>query len=188
MAVTWPFFVALLLIGEPLLRVFGEGYTAGADTLAVLCGAMLLATLCGDVDVLLIMSGRTLWSMANMCVSLAVNVGLDLILIPEYGILGAAIGWATAIVLKNVLALIQIALLFRLSPAGREAAIVAGAVLGGIGVPLGLARLVGGEPWAVLAGLIAAVLLYGAVMWRLRYDLGLNFLLRRVSPRSASSL
>jgi O-antigen/teichoic acid export membrane protein len=117
--VTWPIFLLLCIDGRSLLHVFGEGYAAGTSVLVLLGSAMLVATLCGDVDVMLIMAGRTSWSLANVSVALGINVALDLVLIPRMGILGAAIGWAIAIVAKNLLALGQVGVVLRLHPVGR---------------------------------------------------------------------
>ena len=60
----------------------------------VLAAAMLVATGCGMVDMVLTMAGRTSWNLGNVLLALGVNVGLDLLLIPEHGVLGAAIGLA----------------------------------------------------------------------------------------------
>ena len=46
---------------------------------------MLLATACGQVDMVLITTGRSSWSLANGLPPVGVNVGLDLLLIPGTG-------------------------------------------------------------------------------------------------------
>jgi O-antigen/teichoic acid export membrane protein len=119
MLVTWPIYLLLSVDGGSLLHVFGHGYAAGTSVLVLLGSAMLVATLCGDVDIMLIMAGRTSWSLANVSVAFAVNLTLDLILIPRMDILGAAIGWSVAIIVKNILALVQVAMVLHLHPLGR---------------------------------------------------------------------
>lgn len=52
--------------------------------------AMLVGNAFGQVDVVLITSGRSSGNLANALLILVTNVGLDLLLIPEYGIAGAA--------------------------------------------------------------------------------------------------
>jgi O-antigen/teichoic acid export membrane protein len=54
------------------------------------------------------MAGRSWLSLRNSTVALAVNVGMNLVLIPLAGIRGAAISWAVAIVVRNVLPLLQV--------------------------------------------------------------------------------
>lgn len=116
MAVTWPLFFALIVGGEQLLGVFGRGYDAGAAVLVFLSLSMLVNTVCGDVDVLLIMAGRPTWSLANTAVAFVLQFGLDLALIPDHGVLGAAIAWSVAIVAKSLIALVQVWLLLRMHP------------------------------------------------------------------------
>ena len=106
--VCWPFYLLVATYAGTLLGWFGDGYDAGVTVVLVLAGAMLFATVVGTVDVVLIMGGRTSWNLANSCVALAVNVAVDLVLIPPLGLLGAAIGWAAAICVNNLLPLLQV--------------------------------------------------------------------------------
>jgi O-antigen/teichoic acid export membrane protein len=105
---TWP--VHLLVIGyAPVyLGVFGDAYRDGAAVVVVLASAMLVATGCGMVDMVLAMAGRTRWNLGNVLLALAVTVLLDIALIPRYGALGAAIGLAAAVITNNLLPLIQV--------------------------------------------------------------------------------
>ena len=75
---------------------------------------MLLSSACGQVDVVPITTGRSSWSLLNGLLTMVVNVTLDLILIPSYGITGAAIAWAVAIAVANLMPLAQIAWTARL--------------------------------------------------------------------------
>ena len=57
--------------------------------------AQLLApSKAGPVDSVLLMAGHSWLSLRNSTVALVVNVGLNVLLIPLYGISGAAIAWA----------------------------------------------------------------------------------------------
>ena len=82
--------------------MFGHSYRAGTPVMIILAASMLVATASGQVDMVLTTTGRSSWSLANGATALAVNVSLDLILIPRYGITGAAIGWAAAIGVTNL--------------------------------------------------------------------------------------
>lgn len=106
--ICWPFYLLVVTYADTVLGWFGSGYGAGAAVVLVLAGAMLLATSVGMVDVVLIMGGRTSWNLANSLVALAVTVVVDLLLIPPLGLLGAAIGWAAAICVNNLLPLVQV--------------------------------------------------------------------------------
>ena len=66
-----------------LLDVFGPGYDSAAPVVVILCLAMLVATACGPVDSVLLMGGRSVLSLINTGLALAVTVTLDLLLIPD---------------------------------------------------------------------------------------------------------
>jgi O-antigen/teichoic acid export membrane protein len=137
--------------------------------------AMLLVMGCGQVDMILVTSGRSSWSLVNAGLAVVVNVTLDLLLIPRYGITGAAIGWAVAFGVINLMTLTQVAVVMRLHPFGRGSLIaIALTTIGFFVVPLAARTLLGGGA-AVSAGAVAvgcAVLAAG--MWRFRGTLRLS--------------
>jgi O-antigen/teichoic acid export membrane protein len=105
---SWPFYLVLAGFSPVLMGIFGHGYDVASDVVLVLSLTMLLATACGPVDSVLLMAGRSWLSLRNSTVALAVNVVLDLVLIPLDGIRGAAIAWSVAIVVRNLLPLVQV--------------------------------------------------------------------------------
>lgn len=180
MGVSWPIYLVLLTDSSPLLGIFGADYRIGGGVLTLLSAAMLVATFCGDVDVMLIMSGRTRWSMINICIAFGLNLCLDLWLIPLHGIAGAAVGWAVAIVLKSLVALIEVAIVFGLHPVGRGTIIVALASAASFCGSLGAGRLVFGEGLVGLFfGGVVGCVAYGCIVWRFRKDLALDAFLPR---------
>ncbi|MQA93422.1 MAG: polysaccharide biosynthesis protein [Streptosporangiales bacterium] len=114
--VTWPLYWLSIVFAPLALSLFGEGYQEGKSAMVLMSAAMLLASGCGIVDAVLTMAGRTGWNLANNLAALAVSAGLSLLLIPTYGGLGAAIGWAAAIAVRNLLPLFQLARHLRLHP------------------------------------------------------------------------
>lgn len=189
MAVTWPLFWVLVLDGRPLMRIFGSGYAAGTDVLVLLGVAMLIATFCGDVDILLIMAGRTRASMVNILIAFTINLGLDLWLIPEHGIVGAAIGWSCAIIVKNLLALVQVAWILRVHPVGRPTVIVATLSTGCFVGSVTLARLFLGDGLeATAAGVALGTVLYVVGIYLARVDLALDALGGLLSRRTVRTL
>ena len=115
---TWPLYLLAVIYGPELLTVFGHSYRVGAPVMVILALTMLVTTACGQVDVVLISTGRSALSLANGLLACAVNVAVDLVLIPRYGVTGAAIGWAAAILVSNLVPLAQLAWLVRLQPFG----------------------------------------------------------------------
>jgi O-antigen/teichoic acid export membrane protein len=99
--IAWPLYLVTAGFAPVLLSVFGEGYETASDVVVILSLAMLLATASGSVDAVLLMAGRSWLSLVNNTMALAVNIGLNLVLIPVDGIRGAAIAWAVAIAVRN---------------------------------------------------------------------------------------
>ncbi len=174
---TWPLYLLAVVFAPYLLVVFGAGYEEGALVVLVLCLTMLVATGCGMVDVVLNMAGRTSWNLLNSLLALAVNVALNLWLIPSLGILGAAIAWSVAILVNNLLPLAQIGLALGLHPFGTATRTAALLSLIGFGVLPGITRVIGASTPMVL---VLATVLGGALFiwgcWQQRETLALSSL------------
>ena len=171
---TWPLYLLAVAFGPQVIEVFGRSYSAGTAVIVILGLTMLLATGCGQVDMVLVTTGRSSWSLANGLLAVAVNVGLDLALIPAYGITGAAIGWSAAIALTNLLPLAQIAATQRLHPFGRGTAIAAALSAFCFGLlPLTARTLSGPGPATSLTAIAAGCLVMAAGLWRFRTELNL---------------
>lgn len=187
MAITWPMFLSFSLFSGPLLHVFGKGYGAGTGVLLLLSLSMLVATGCGMVDMVLSMAGHTTWNLANAILALGVLVGLDLWLIPSQGVLGAAIGWAAAILVRNLAALSQVAVALRLQPIGRATAGAAGLSIACFAIAPGAVRLILGTTWlALVVALALGTSVYVWGLWRLRRPLQLGSL-RRIRRATRTS-
>lgn len=178
----WPVYLLTASFAPLYLGIFGPAYATGEATAVVLllCGAMLVASGCGAVDNVLAMTGRTTWNLGNVSAALLVNVGLNLLLLPRLGILGAGIAWAAATLVKNLLPLGQLAAHRGLHPYGKATLLAAGLAVGCFGVPPLLMRLAWGPSApALLAGAGAGAVCYLAALWLLRRPLRLDTLLHR---------
>jgi len=184
----WPVFLLSIAYGPVLLSVFGRSYTAGYPVMVILGFSMLLATVCGQVDMVLITSGRSSWSLANGLLTVGVNVGVDIVLIPKYGILGAAIGWAVAIAVSNLMPLTQLAVVLRLHPFGRGTIIACVLSLLSFGViPLGIRAALGDGPVSLVAAMAGGSVVMLAGVWRFRRVLRLPGRPRRPSRPAAAA-
>ena len=182
---TWPLYLLCAVFADVVLSVFGAGYEDGRPVVLVLTAAMLVATACGMVDMLLNMAGRTTMTLVNSVVAVCVMVGLDLVLIPAMGILGAAVGWAAAIVVNNLLPLAQLVVVLRLHPFGR-ATLTAGALAAvcfGL-LPAAARLLLPGESAAALAAIALGAAVYGTACLRWQARLGLPAL-SELRPRAS---
>jgi O-antigen/teichoic acid export membrane protein len=172
---TWPFYLLCIVDVHLFLRIFGHGYVTASGVGVLLAMSMLVATACGMVDLVLTMGGKTSWNLANTLGALAINVIVDVILIPPYGIMGAAIGWAAAIVFNNLVPLAQIWRAMRLHPFGKPTLLafaVTTVIFGAIPWSVALAANRGLTP--SLVALVASLAVYGvalAALWN-RLHLG----------------
>lgn len=112
----WPFYLTLLLFGPVVLSFFGEGFASGHPAMLVIASAMLLAVSAGGVQSLLLMAGRSRWQLMNKSAALAVAVTLNLWLIPQWGLVGAATAWAASVLTDTGLALFQSVRLLGIAP------------------------------------------------------------------------
>ncbi|MEU4476539.1 polysaccharide biosynthesis C-terminal domain-containing protein [Micromonospora sp. NPDC023966] len=183
---TWPAYLLFASFAGPMLALFGSGYDAGRTVTVYLALTMLVATGCGMVDTVLNMAGKTAWTFYNALSGTLVNVVANVLLIPHYGIMGAAVAWSASILITNLVPLVQLHRAFRLHPFGPGTLTGAGLALACFGVPsLVLHTLT--DP-GVVALLVVAVLGaagYAAAAWRLRGVLQLDALrtLRRSRRR-----
>lgn len=159
---SWPLHLTVLQYAGDYLGLFGHHYRHAAAVVRVLALAMILASGCGMVDMVLAMGGRTTWNLVNVLTALGVTIGLDVLLIPRLGLLGAAVGLACAVAVNNLLPLAQITIKLRLHPFGRTTLAAAGLALFSFGaVPAALHAYppllaIGAGAVAYLAGVVLA--------------------------------
>ncbi len=175
---TWPFFIVLGVFGDQVLRIFGPGFRDGAIPMAVLAGAMALATAAGAVQTILLMGGRSTWQLADKTGALCLNVVLDLLFIPWWGITGAAIAWAITIVVDTLIVLWQVQGLMGLRPSGGHLRLAIVQSLLVVAVPMLAARMLFGSSATVLAATVSALaVVHVAIGWKTRHALGMTRLL-----------
>lgn len=174
----WPFFIVLAVFSDAVLSVFGSGFEDGALSLSVLSLSMGLATAAGTVQTILLMGGRSRWQLGDKSAALALNIALNLVLVPLWGIEGAAVSWAVTILADTALVVYQVQHLMGVRPHGRHLWVSAALSVGVVGTIAGTSRLVLGSSIAVLLATTAvAALVYVAVSVPLRHRLGLVELL-----------
>lgn len=99
-----PAILVLAFFGGPILQlVFGAGFEDGALSLTILVAGQVVNAFFGSCISLLNMSGHERLAMRGLVLAAGVNVALNLLLIPDYGIEGAAIATALSTVLWNVM-------------------------------------------------------------------------------------
>jgi O-antigen/teichoic acid export membrane protein len=98
-SLTFPLFIILFLFAEPLLELFfGSTYIPSANALRILSLGYIIFNFFGPNRPTLIVTGNTRFVMFSSLIAVILNIGLDLILIPQFGIVGAATASAISLV------------------------------------------------------------------------------------------
>jgi O-antigen/teichoic acid export membrane protein len=94
--------IVLILCGKSLLRIFGPDFEAAYLPMLVLLVGGLVNAFTGIVAYLLTMTGRERTGMGIFSAALGVSLTMNLLLIPRFGALGAAISSSTAVCVWNL--------------------------------------------------------------------------------------
>lgn len=108
LAFTVPTGLLLLVLGRHILGFFGHDFVKGYVALAILAAAQIVNALSGSVGTLLMMTGHQVRASVILAFAVLVNVALNAIMIPYFGLVGAAIATGVAMVLWNVLMLAHV--------------------------------------------------------------------------------
>lgn len=102
--VTLPMYMILVLYPDVVIGVtFGAEYTEGALALVILSTGFLFHTLLGPNDSTLTTTGRTKFVMAATVIAAVLNFVMNVVLIPEYSYVGAAVATAVSYVVMNAI-------------------------------------------------------------------------------------
>ncbi len=101
---TMPLFLILFAFPEVVLSsLFGASYTGAADALRLLSAGFIINNYFGPNGATLIAMGKTQFVMWATLATAIINVGLNIVLIPPFGIEGAAIATVVAMISTNLL-------------------------------------------------------------------------------------
>lgn len=102
----WPSLAAaciLLALGRPMLWLFGPEFTQGYAPMFVLAIGLIVKASVGPAEFLLNMLGEQLRSAAVLVFTAILNVALNFILIPHFGLLGAAAATSLSLISSAIL-------------------------------------------------------------------------------------
>ncbi|MFN2489104.1 MAG: flippase [Actinomycetota bacterium] len=125
-----PSLLVLIVFPRELLGFFGPGFATGAGVTMLLAIGQTVNAASGPCGYMLVMSGRPALLMASNTFALVLNLGLNVWLIPRYGIVGAAAAWGTSIILVNTIRVLAVRRTLSMWPfdAGVLKGVAAGAV------------------------------------------------------------
>jgi len=94
-------FLVIVVFASQIMSIFGQGFGEGATALIIVAVAQLYSSSVGPAPRMLAMTENQNLTMIATAVAAVTGVVVSLILIPQFGLLGAAIGMATAIITEN---------------------------------------------------------------------------------------
>ena len=115
-----PVFLCCLIFHNAILGIFGPTYTQGEVALLILCFGNLVDAGTGSVVQLLAMTGHLRILLINSVISIIVNIGLSFFFVQYFGILGAALAAALAVIIINGLGLIEVYCIAKIHPYRRD--------------------------------------------------------------------
>jgi len=95
--------IAMIAAATPLLGLIGSQFSEGADALRILCVAWLVNAAAASNTLLLMMTRFERAAAVTTGIAVGVNIVLNLILIPVWGITGAAVAMLAAQIARNTL-------------------------------------------------------------------------------------
>ncbi len=96
-----PLLIIIILFSKNILVFFGVDFLNGQEALFILCVGQLFNILCGSVGLLLLMTGNQKYSITSLIVGVCVNIVLNIVLTPMYGMVGTAIATAASLSIWN---------------------------------------------------------------------------------------
>lgn len=102
--ISLPIIIILLFFSEYVLSTFGSNYILAKNALWILLIAQFFNSITGPSALYLNMTGRQKKLNVILVISLLINVVLNIILVPDFGMLGAAISTTTSFVISKILA------------------------------------------------------------------------------------
>ena len=160
----WPYFLLLATKSGPLVNLLNPDFSTGTGALTLLAVVMLVNAFAGPVDLTLLMLGRSKASLAATAAALAADITLAFLLVPRFGLIGAALAWGAAVAIQNGTATVLVHRIGDLRATGPGSLVAAAGALVAV-VPAGLLL-----PDSFV-GLIGTVVVAGLVLpaWAVRF-------------------
>ena len=102
LALTIPLALTIMILARPLMGIFGSAFEAGATVLIIGTIGQLVNCAVGSVGYLLLMSGNQNQMVKIQAVNAALMITLSVLLVPRFGIRGAACAAAVAVAMTNL--------------------------------------------------------------------------------------
>jgi O-antigen/teichoic acid export membrane protein len=114
--VNMPFFLTMILFPVQILSIFGKSFQNGVPALMIMACASLVDVATGMGGAVINMTGYTRLKLLNNIVGLSISLVLNVLLIPPYGVVGAAISALVVFTALNTIRIVQVYYIMGLLP------------------------------------------------------------------------
>ena len=158
-----PLYLVVLLLPDLILSAFDPAYATGVEALSILMVGQVIYLACAPAGTTLVMAGYSLLNMANGIIAVTVNLTLNSILIPKYGIIGAATASSISISLWPLMRLFEVRWLLGCWPFTIRTGLIGGsAIIGGLLVHDWTAQM---DLLARCGATGALIVVWGGIVW-----------------------
>ncbi len=167
-----PISAIFIIFPGKVMLLFGPEYLPSAKILGILTGATFIQAIFGAAGPTLSMSGHTKLVLWNTIGAFALNFSLNIFLIPNYGIIGAAIATLTSLIVVGFARTIEVSVILKMNFFDRK---VIKPIFAGIAVFTGLLLIKDFiMPFHTLITLLSAGIFsvgsFGLIMWMLKIE------------------
>jgi len=92
----------VIIFSKDIMKIAGEEFVIGSSALIIISIGGVLNSAVGSVGLINIMTGYSKYNFISIVIAVIFNVILNFLLIKDYGINGAAIATASALLIKNI--------------------------------------------------------------------------------------
>jgi len=115
-SLNFPLCIIFILFSSTVLNLFGPGFIRGGAALKVLILGWLVHSYLGITGQMITMTGHSKLQLLNNVVMILMNIILNIFLIPEYGMLGAALATSTCIIVTDIVTTLEVRFILNMHP------------------------------------------------------------------------
>ncbi len=119
-ALSFLVFMLVLVFAPSILAIFGKEFARGADALRILAVGQTVYSVAALVGYLLPMAGRQKLNLVNSWIFAALTVGLNILMVPRWGIVGASLATCLTGLISTSTFIIESKLIYGFTPLRKD--------------------------------------------------------------------
>ena len=167
-----PLAIIIIIYSKKIMLLFGVEYLSASNVLMVLTTAAFIQTLFGGGGQTLTMTGFTKVNLFNSIIVVLINITLNLLWIPQYGIIGAAYATLISMALLGLLRIVEVNHLIKITPFSLKLMkpIIAGIIMTAVLIYIKPVVLPLHTITSLIIITLVGLLSFFTMLWLLRFD------------------